>query len=105
MPFGVKNGSPTYHRAITKTFHDYINVFMKIFLDDFMVFNHLLTHLEIFIKCFLKCREFGMSPNLDKCAFMVFSGLILSFIVPKEGKVMDPKNIEALANMSIPTTP
>jgi hypothetical protein len=25
--------------------------------------------------------------------------------MPKEGKVMDPKNIEALTNMPIPTTP
>jgi hypothetical protein len=34
MPFGVKNGPPTYQRAITKAFHEYIDVFMKIFLDE-----------------------------------------------------------------------
>jgi heme/copper-type cytochrome/quinol oxidase subunit 4 len=34
MPFGVKNGPPTYQRAMTKAFHEYIDVFMKIFLDD-----------------------------------------------------------------------
>ncbi len=31
MPFGVKNGPPIYQRAITKSFHEYIDVFMKIF--------------------------------------------------------------------------
>jgi hypothetical protein len=36
---------------------------------------------------------------------MVFSRIILGFIMPKEGKVMDPKNIEALTNMLVPTTP
>jgi hypothetical protein len=41
MPFGVKNGPPTYQSAITKTFHEYIDVFMKIFLDDFIIFNGL----------------------------------------------------------------
>jgi hypothetical protein len=35
---------------------------------------------------------------------MVFLGTILSFIVSKEGKVMDPKKVEALVNMLIPTT-
>jgi hypothetical protein len=30
---------------------------------------------------------------------MVFLGTILGFIVSKEGKVMDPKKIEALVNM------
>jgi hypothetical protein len=46
MPFGVKNGPPTYQRVVTKAFHEYINVFMKIFLDDFIVFNDLSIHLE-----------------------------------------------------------
>jgi len=38
MPFGVKNGPPTYQRAITKAFREYTDVFMKIFLDDFTIF-------------------------------------------------------------------
>jgi hypothetical protein len=45
MPFGVKNGPPTYQRAVTKAFYEYINVFMKILLNDFIVFNDLSTHL------------------------------------------------------------
>jgi hypothetical protein len=36
---------------------------------------------------------------------MVFSKTILGFIVSKEGKVVDPKKVQALINMSIPTTP
>jgi hypothetical protein len=75
MPFGVKNGLLTYQRVVTKAFCEYINVFMKIFLNDFIVFNDLSTHLEKLKKCFLKCKEFGISFNLDKCAFMVFQGL------------------------------
>ncbi len=105
MPFGVKNGPPTYQKVVTKMFHEYIDVFIKIFLDDFTVFNDRLTHLEKFKKCFLKCREFGISLNPYKCAFMVFSRTTLGFIVSKEGKVMNPKKVEALVNMPIPTTP
>jgi hypothetical protein len=72
MSFGVKNGPPTYQRAITKAFHEYIDIFMKIFLDDFTIFNDLSTHLKKLSKCFLKCRVFGISLNPNKCAFMVF---------------------------------
>jgi hypothetical protein len=36
---------------------------------------------------------------------MVFSGTILGFIMSKEGKVMDPKKVEALVNILILTTP
>jgi hypothetical protein len=30
---------------------------------------------------------------------MVFSGMILGFIVSKEGKLLDPKKIQAIINM------
>jgi hypothetical protein len=78
---------------------------MKIFLDDFTVSSDLSTHLEKLKKCFLKCREFGINLNLDKCVFVVFSRTILGLIVSKEGKVMDPKKVQALINMPVPTTP
>jgi hypothetical protein len=39
MPFGVKNGPPTYKKFVTKTFKYYLDSFMKIFLDDFMTWR------------------------------------------------------------------
>jgi hypothetical protein len=65
MPFGVKNEPPTYQRVVTKAFREYIDVFMKIFLDDFTSFNDLSTHLEKLNKCFIKCKEFNTSLNPD----------------------------------------
>ncbi len=47
---------------------------MKIFLDDFTVYSDMESHLQKLILSFQKCREYGISLNLDKCAFMVFSG-------------------------------
>jgi hypothetical protein len=34
MPFKVKNGPPTYQKVVTKMFKEYLDSFMKIFLDD-----------------------------------------------------------------------
>jgi hypothetical protein len=89
----------------TKAFHEYIDVFMKIFLNDFTIFSDLLIHLEKNLKCFLKCREYGISLNPKNCAFMVCSRTILGFIVSTEGKILDPKKIEALVKMLVPKTP
>jgi hypothetical protein len=36
---------------------------------------------------------------------MVFSRLILGFIVSKEGKIPNPKKVHAIMNMPIPTNP
>jgi len=83
MSFGMKNGPPTYKITITKTFREYLDNFMKIFMDDFMVYNDMESHLQKLIICFQKWREYGINLNLEKCAFMVFSRMILGLIVSK----------------------
>jgi hypothetical protein len=105
MPFGIKNGPPTYQKTVTKTFCEYIDVFMKIFLDDFTIFSDMSTHLKTIKNYFLKCIEYGISLNPEKCAFMVRFKTIFKFIVSKEGKTSNPKKIEALVNMLMLKTP
>jgi hypothetical protein len=55
--------------------------------------------------CFQKCKEYKISLNLEKCAFMVFLGLILRFIVSKEGKLLNPKKVQVIMDMPVPTNP
>jgi hypothetical protein len=69
---------------------------MKIFLDDFIVYSDMESHLQKLKLCFQKCRKYGVSLNPDKCAFMVFSRMILGFIISKEGKLPGPKKIQAM---------
>jgi hypothetical protein len=66
---------------------------MKIFLDEFTMYNDMENHLQKLRLCFQKCREYGINPNPDKCANMVYSGMILGFTVSKERKLPDPKKI------------
>jgi hypothetical protein len=93
MPFGVQNGPLTYYKAVTKTFKEYLDNFMKIFLNDFITYSDMESHLQKLKLCFQKCREYGISLNPNKCAFMVFLGMILGFKVSKEGKLQDLKKI------------
>jgi hypothetical protein len=76
---------------VSRTFRDYLDKFMKIFLDDFTVYNDMDIHLQKFKLCFQKCKEFGIILNPNKCAFMVFSRMLLRFIVSKKGKLPYPK--------------
>jgi hypothetical protein len=66
---------------------------MRIFLDDFIMYNDMESHLQKLKLCLQKCREYGISLNLEKCAFMVFSGMILGFIISWERKLPDLKKI------------
>jgi hypothetical protein len=55
MSFGVKNGPPTYHKVITKTFKKYLDNFMKIFLDDFTMYSDMESHIQKLRLCVQKC--------------------------------------------------
>jgi hypothetical protein len=90
MPFGVKNGLPTFQIIVSRTFKEYFHQSMKIFLDDFIVYNDIESHLMKLRFCFRNCREYRINFNLEKCAFMVFSRVILRFIVFKKEKNMRP---------------
>jgi hypothetical protein len=36
---------------------------------------------------------------------MIFLGMILGFFISKEGKLLDPKKIQSIVQMLIPTNP
>jgi hypothetical protein len=52
MPFGVKNGPPNFQSVVNRSFRKYLDKFMKIFLDDFMVYNDMENHFMKLILCF-----------------------------------------------------
>jgi hypothetical protein len=66
---------------------------MKIFLDDFPVYSDMESCLQKLKLCSQKCIEYGISLNPNKCALILFSRMILGFIVSKEGKLPHPKKI------------
>ena len=102
MPFGLKNAPPTYQRIVNQIFKDYLNDFMKLFLDNFSVYSDVATHLPKLRLVFEQCRQYSVSLHPDKCIFYVPSGVILGYIVCQAGKFPDPKKIEALVKMPPP---
>jgi hypothetical protein len=64
MPFGVKNGPLTFQKTISRTFREYLNQFMKIFLNDFIVSNDMESHMMKLKLCFQKCKEYRKFSDL-----------------------------------------
>jgi hypothetical protein len=48
MPFGVKHGPPKYQRVVTKTYKKYLDNFMKIFVDDFIVYSDMDSQISMY---------------------------------------------------------
>jgi hypothetical protein len=78
---------------------------MKIFLDDFIVYSDMGSPLQMFELHLQTCKKYGICLNPSICAFMVFLGMILGFIISKEGKLPGPKKIQAIINMPPPKNP
>jgi hypothetical protein len=71
---------------------------MKIFLDNFVIYNDMGSHLMKLRLCFQKCSEYKINLNRKKCAFMVFLGLILSFQRKKNTKLQEGLSNSEYAN-------
>jgi hypothetical protein len=78
---------------------------MKLFLDDFSLFNDLNMHLDKLWQCFDKCRKFNISLNSKKCMFLVYFGVILGCVVSKARKLPNLKKILVIMNICATKTP
>lgn len=72
MPFGLKNDGATYQREMNSIFHDFIETFMQIYIDDIVV-NSVSgrSHIDHFWQSFERMRRHGLKMNPLKCAFCV----------------------------------
>ncbi|KAL1337299.1 hypothetical protein AAHE18_10G129500 [Arachis hypogaea] len=67
MPFGLKNVGATYQRAMNKIFHDFIENFMEIYVDDVVVKSNVKKeHLENLKMNPLKCAFGKKGIEIDK---------------------------------------
>jgi len=105
MPFGLNNIPLKYLKIIDATFKEYLGSFMKLFLDDFSLFNDIEIDLSKLQLCFNKCQEFGIDLNLEKCMFLVYFKVIQGYIVSKKRKLLDLKKIMTIVEMSSPKNP
>jgi len=56
MPFGLCNVLATFQKVVTKTFKEYLNKFMQVFMDNFNVCGSKKDHLSQLQKCLEKCK-------------------------------------------------
>jgi hypothetical protein len=105
IPFGLMNARATFQRAMDKSFIGEKNKFVVIYLDDITVFSKSnkehCCHLR---KVFLKCRSFGISLNRKKSLFAMKEGKLLGHIVSIEGVKINPRRVEAIQALSIPSS-
>ncbi|GJY84772.1 reverse transcriptase domain-containing protein [Tanacetum coccineum] len=88
MPFGLCNTPATFQRCMTVIFHDMVEDFMEVFMDDFSVFGNsfdcCLANLD---RMLARCEETNLVLNWEKCHFMVKEGIVLGHKILGAGAI------------------
>ncbi|GJV83769.1 putative nucleotidyltransferase, ribonuclease H [Tanacetum coccineum] len=104
MPFGLCNAPATFQRCMTAIFHDMVEDFMEVFMDDFSVFGNsfdcCLANLD---RMLARCEETNLVLNWEKCHFMVKEGIVLGHKISRAGIEVDRAKIDVIAKLPYPT--
>lgn len=100
MPFGLCNAPATFQRYMMSIFHDMVEEFLEIFMDDFSVFGSYfdicLNNLDLVL---MRCEETNLVLNWEKCHFMVQDGIVLGHKISQKGIEVDQAKIQVIKEL------
>ncbi|PRP73775.1 hypothetical protein PROFUN_16524 [Planoprotostelium fungivorum] len=109
MPFGLSNTPGNFQTHVNRCFHDMLDIFVQIYLDDFLIFRKSEEeHVEHVTKVLQRCCEHALPINLRKCCFHQESVKFLGYRIDSTGvhmiedcvaRIMDwepPKDVKLL---------
>jgi len=103
MPFGLTNAPAVFMDQMNRTFHEYLDKCVVIFIDDILIYSkneeehegHLRTILSIL-------RQYRWFAKLSKCEFWLSEVAFLGHVISKEGVMVDPSKISAVKEWKAP---
>ncbi|GJX51807.1 putative nucleotidyltransferase, ribonuclease H [Tanacetum coccineum] len=104
MTFGLCNAPTTFQRCMTTIFHDTVEDFIEVFMDDFSVFGNSFDQcLNNLDKMLGRCEETNLVLNWEKCHFMVNEGIVLGHKISGKGIEVNKAKIDVIAKLPYPT--
>ncbi|GJX41726.1 putative nucleotidyltransferase, ribonuclease H [Tanacetum coccineum] len=104
MPFGLCNAPTIFQRCMMAIFHDMVEDFMEVFMDDFSIFgdsfDQCLNNLD---KMLGRCDETNLVLNWEKCHFMVKEGIVLGHKIYGKGIEVDKAKIDVISKLPYPS--
>nr|GEV59199.1 reverse transcriptase domain-containing protein [Tanacetum cinerariifolium] len=103
IPFMLCNAPGTFQRYMMAIFHDMIEKTMKVFMDDFSVFeNSFQSYFSYLEKMLKRCEDTNLCLNWEKSHFMVKEGIVLAIKFPNKGLRLKKPKLMSLPNYLIP---
>ncbi|KAL0453493.1 UNVERIFIED_CONTAM: Retrovirus-related Pol polyprotein from transposon.6 [Sesamum latifolium] len=104
MPFGLKNTGATYQRLVDKIFRTQIERNVEVYVDDMLVKSKKIgDHVADLEEPFV-LKKYRLKLNPLKCAFGVWGGRFLGFMVTQRSIKANPLKIKVILDMKAPTS-
>lgn len=103
LPFGLCNAPATFMSFMNDIFHDYIDKFMLIYLDDILIFSNTeeehFKHVQLVLE---RLRQNNLKANKTKCEFFTDKITFLGYTLSTKGLEPDSEKIIAIRDFPIP---
>ncbi|GJQ99316.1 putative reverse transcriptase domain-containing protein [Tanacetum coccineum] len=105
MPFGLTNAPAVFMDLMNRIFHEYLDKFVIVFIDDILVYSKSEEEHERHLRIVLEIlRQKKLYAKFSKCEFWLQQVTFLGHIVSADGIIMDPSKVEAITKWPRPTT-
>ncbi|KAK8658467.1 hypothetical protein V6N13_036673 [Hibiscus sabdariffa] len=103
MPFGLTNAPATFCTLMNQVFHDFLDKFVVIYLDDIMIYSTSLREHEEHLRLVMeRLRQNQLFVKMEKCEFAQKQVRFLGHIVGQGIIRMDEEKIKAVQEWPIP---
>ncbi|CAA7021052.1 unnamed protein product [Microthlaspi erraticum] len=104
MPFGLTNAPAAFMRLMNEVFHDYLDNFVIIFIDDILIYSKTKEeHQQHLKKVLERLRDQKLYANFSKCRFWKREIGFLGHRVSEQGISADPEKIEVIKGWPTPS--
>eukprot|EP00253_Pinus_taeda_P011976 PITA_11976 len=103
LPFGLTNAPATFMCLMNSIFHQYLDRFVLIFIDDILVYSRTMEEHQEHLRIVLQTlREHQLYAKFSKCDFFKEEIQYLGHVITKEGIAVNPEKIKAIMDWPIP---
>ncbi|GJS26210.1 reverse transcriptase domain-containing protein [Tanacetum coccineum] len=105
MPFGLTNAPVVFIDLMNRVFHEYLDRFVIVFIDDILVYSKTREEHEDHLRIVLEIlHQKKLYAKFSKCDFWLGQVAFLAHIVSADGINMDLAKVEAITKWPRPST-
>ena len=99
MPFGLTNAPVASMDLMNRVFHEYLDCFVIVFIDDILIFSKSMEEHEKHLRIvFQILREKKLYAKFKKCEFWLDQVVFLGHVIFEEMIFVYPSKVEVVVN-------